>query len=282
MRGYVRHLLGFSIFLIVALAGFNWLMDPYKIWNAPQIKGVNAVKPRIATNERIFKIVGLAKHPAEVVILGTSRSDIGLNPNHEVMGGKGLNLAISSQPHRETRMLFDWLKNNQPSVKVFVIGLDFFVANAFLPDPVDFDVENFSPIRSWQLLTSISSLSDAMQTIGKKEDILTDTWLAKGQLIRSKAFIKAKGGHKQIMRTSENNYLRYLYSPEPECAFDFVSADGKLSPLAEIRALLARAYREHTDIKLFISPSHARQWETLAALGLWNKWEEWKQRLVKM
>lgn len=282
MRGYLRHLLGFSIFLIVALAGFNWLMDPYKIWNAPQIRGVNAAKPQIAVNERIFKIVGLAKQPAEVVILGTSRSEIGLNPTHAALGPNGLNLAIGLQPYRETRMLIDWLRKNHEPVKTFVIGLDFFVANAFLPYPVDFDVENFSAERSWQLLTSVSSVVDATQTIGKNNPLPSNTWSENGRRLWSGYDVKVKGGHKKIMKTSENWYLRYLYSPEPECTFDFVSADSKLSPLAEIRTLLARAYREHTDIKLFISPSHARQWEALAALGLWNKWEEWKQRLVKM
>lgn len=43
-----------------------------------------------------------------------------------------------------------------------------------------------------------------------------------------------------------------------------------------------RAYREDIDLRLFISPAHARQWETLAVSGLWSKWEEWKRRLTVM
>ena len=33
-------------------------------------------------------------------------------------------------------------------------------------------------------------------------------------------------------------------------------------------------------VTLFITPSHARQWETLAAAGLWAEWEDWKRHLL--
>ena len=40
------------------------------------------------------------------------------------------------------------------------------------------------------------------------------------------------------------------------------------------------AYEKGIDIYFFISPSHARQWEVIAQLGLWEKWEAWKKEIL--
>jgi hypothetical protein len=48
----------------------------------------------------------------------------------------------------------------------------------------------------------------------------------------------------------------------------------------ELRNALATAYQRTLDVRLFISPSHARNWEVIAAAGLWSKFEEWKRLLI--
>ncbi len=281
MRNYVIRICISSLIAFVAFAGFNWLVDPYKIWNAPNIHGINTAKSELAIHERIYKTVGLAQHPTNTVILGTSRSDIGLNPNHPALGQDAINLGISSQPYRETRMLFDWL-HDRASVKTFVIGLDFFASNSFFPEPGDFAVENFTNERRWKLIFSGSTLVDSALTIHKRKVLLGDTWSEKGLRFWSDEYVKNGGGHRKIMSESEKMFLTKIYLPSPSCSFDFASTSGKLPPLEEIRAVFVRAHREHIALKLLISPSHSRQWETLAAAGLWDKWEEWKQRLVQM
>jgi hypothetical protein len=281
MRRYLTILFLAPLVLTPCLAGVNWLIDPYKLWNPPDI-GINAVKSELGFNERIFKTAGLAKKPADVVILGTSRSDVGLNPGHESIGANGLNLAISSQPYRETRMLFETLADNSKPVKTFIIGLDFFAANALYPDPADFTAENYSAHRKWRLLISISTLRDSMLTVLKRNMVPDDNWTENGRHFWSPGNIKSRGGHRKWMRDSEKSYYQRQYSPEPVCAFELAPPNSKPSPIEEIRPILSRAYRERIGVKLFISPSHARQWETLAASGLWDKWEKWKRLLVKM
>jgi hypothetical protein len=46
--------------------------------------------------------------------------------------------------------------------------------------------------------------------------------------------------------------------------------------------VLRLAHQKKLDLRLFISPSHARQWETLHVGGLWTTWEDWKRQLVKI
>lgn len=281
MRNHLIHICVATLITLALLTGFNCLIDPYNIWNSPKIRGVNAAKSELAIHERIYKTVGLARHPVDTVILGTSRSDIGLNPNHHALGKDAINLAISSQPYRETRRLFDAL-NDRQKINTIVIGLDFFVANNFLAEPPDFVAENFTTDRSWKLALSGSTLMDSVRTTIKRKVLLSDTWSENGLRLWSGQYIKDGEGHRKLMKASENSYLSQHYLPAPSCSFDFSSTKGTLPQLEEIRAVFDRAHRDHIALKLLISPSHARQWESLAAAGLWNKWEEWKHRLVKM
>ena len=59
-------------------------------------------------NERVFKTVGLARAKADVVILGTSRTDIGIGREHQAFQSKRVfNLATFGQPIRESRRLME-------------------------------------------------------------------------------------------------------------------------------------------------------------------------------
>lgn len=281
MRNHITHIFVVTIIALVVFAGLNWLVDPYGIWNSPKIRGVNVAKSELAIHERIYKTVGLARHSADTVILGTSRSDIGLNPNHHALGKDAINLAISSQPYRETRKLFNAL-NDWQKINKFVIGLDFFAANNLLPEPPDFVAENFTFDRSWKLVLSGSTLMDSARTIFKRKVLLSDTWSENGLRLWAEQYIKEGKGHRKLMIGSERDYLYQTYLPVPSCSFDFSSTKGHQPQLEQIRAVFARAHNDHIALKLLISPSHARQWETLASAGLWDKWEEWKQYLVKM
>lgn len=278
----------FIIFSIAAvltglsLAGFNWLVDPYWIFGAPKIAGFNAYKTRLDPNERIFKIVNLARQQPTVVLLGTSRTDVGLSPLHPVFAGKKtLNLAMSAQPYSETRALLDLL--DQKKTRQAIIGMDFFVANDLLIPPRNIVSENYSSNRRLELLISISTLRDSIMTLIPVNQLTayglneyTDAG-QRGYNIKA----PAKGNHGTFI-SNERGYLLDMYTPPPNCTFEFDTLHHGQSQMDHARAMLERAYRENIDLRLFISPSHARQWETLAAAGLWDKWEEWKRRLTKM
>jgi hypothetical protein len=282
MRKYAFHLCIGTLTALLAISCFNWLINPYGIWNMPNIQGLKTAAYKPERYERIFKTVKLARDDADTIILGTSRSDLGLDPNHPALGQNAINLAIPGQPYRESRMLFDFLAEHQ-KMKTTVIGLDFFAANSYLPVPEDFVIENFSNERRWRLILSASTLSDSIMVISKKAAPSgAGEYSAKGQKLRSAEQVLAEGGYRKVTSLWERSFLTQAYLPQPECSFNFAASNNWLAPLEEIRSILAHAHRDHITLKLLISPSHARQWETLAAVDLWSKWEEWKRRLVKM
>lgn len=280
MRNHFIQMCTVTILAFVTFVAINLWVDPYCL-ECIGLQGDAVVrKPAIARHERIFKTVGLADMPADIVILGTSRSDIGLDPHHLRSFGKALNLAISNQPYRETRQLLEHTaKGTKPPS--YIIGLDFFVANANFVEPADLDADNYAEGRRWRLATSVSTLADALLSRLKPRVAPGDAWTAQGRRIKGDDYARTEG-NRRLMQASEQGYLASHFCRPPRCNFALQSANGKRTPLDELRDLLITAYRRGIDVKLFISPSHARQWEMLRLAGLWDEWEAWKRELVDM
>jgi hypothetical protein len=277
MRAYFTHFVLAALLLAAALAGLNWWADPYGLYRdlarVPQQK-----IPVFVMSERVFKTVRLADAPLEVLLLGTSRTAIGIGRDQAAFAGKRvLNLATFGQPIREARQLFERvLAHDKP--QAVLLGLDFFAFNTRLPVPYDYVDENYSPLRPYQLMFSISALSDSWK-------VLHHTTMSEGDCCYSDGFRPAQaparlaGLYRHNFVETERSYLMKKYLPYPECSFDFAYPTGG-SSMDDLREILKLAHQHHVDLRLFISPSHARQWETLAAAGLWDKWEAWKRELV--
>lgn len=265
-----------TILLAAALAGFNYGVDPYAIYHE---KTEGAVR---VMNERIFKTVKLSRTPADVVFMGTSRTDIGIGREQPALSGKKLlNLATFGQPIRETRRLFE-LAVAEGKPGAVVIGLDFFAFNALFAPPSDYVEENYSDLRKISLLLSVSTLSDSLSKYRHPLPVTGDCCFADGfRIATDPAYLTGKYHH--YFAASERMYLMEKYLPYPQCAFSFAPAGHEdLSSLADLRAIFELAQRQRIDLRLFISPSHARQWETLAISGLWDKWEAWKRQIVAL
>lgn len=280
MRRYLTHLTASGLLALTLAAVINWLADPYAIFGAPSIPGFNVAKPAVATNGRIFKMAGYLYRPMDALILGTSRA-LNINPKHEAFSGlRTLNLAMAAQPNAETALIFQHVAEHN-RLQTAVIGLDFFASNAYLPFPDDFSEENFAPDRKLKLLLSFDTLKASKNTLFQHGPAPTAPDSAKADI--NKKFSK----HAFI--DSEKSYMwGGTYLPSPKCRYAFAVAKGETGkaqqtpPLEQLRALIGLAHQHRVRLLLFISPAHARQWETLAALGLWERWEEWKRKLVEI
>lgn len=280
MRKHFIQMCIVTMLAFITFVAINLWVDPYCL-DCIGLQGDAAIgKPAIARHERLFKVVGLAAVPADIVILGTSRSDIGLDPRYLNAYGKAVNLAMSNQPYRETRELFEYTSKGikPPS---YIIGLDFFVSNVNFVEPAELEADNYSPGRKRQLAISASTLADAALSVIRPRVPVGDDWSAAGWRMMDDDYARTQG-NRRLMLASERGYLTSHYCRPPKCRFAIHSADGKRTPLDELRALLRSAYHRGIVVKLFISPSHARQWEMLKLAGLWDEWEAWKRDLVEM
>lgn len=275
---YFSHFCFATILLSTVLVGFNYWVDPYAIYHEQNSGSV----PLRVMNERIFKTVKLAHTAADVVFIGTSRTDIGIGREQPALPDKQLlNLATFGQPIRETRRLFELTVHDEKQHTV-VLGVDFFAFNALFAPPSDYVEDNFSALRPTTLLLSISSLSDAIEKYRHPQPAGGDCCHADGfRLASDPAYLM--GNYRHYFAVNERKYLMETYLPYPQCAFVYATPGREQhSTLLELQAIFRLAQRQHVDLRLFISPSHARQWETLAAAGLWNDWENWKRQLVAL
>lgn len=275
---YFLHFCIATLLLTGALAGFNYQIDPYAIYH----EQISAAVPLRVMNERIFKTVKLARSHADVVFIGSSRTDIGIGREHAALAGKHLaNLATFGQPISETRRLFE-LAVKKGQAQTVIIGLDFFAFNTLFAPPSDYVEDNYNAWRPASLLLSVSTLADSLNKYQHPQAVTGDCCYADGfRLPNDSAYLSGRYHH--YFSTCERTYLMEKYLPYPQCAFAFAPAGHEAqSSLADLRAILALAQRQHIDLRLFISPSHARQWETLAIAGLWQDWEYWKRQLVAL
>ena len=277
-----KYLLNFLIavpLLTGAMAGFNWWIDPYGIYQHGESP---AKQSQPVMSERVFKTVGLARTPADVVLLGTSVTDLGIGSEQDAFKGKRvLNLASFGQPIIESRQLME-IALGQSKPQTIVLGLDLLAFNELLAHPSDYVAENYSPLRRYNLLLSVSTLADSWHVLHHPVLVAGQCCDAQGFRVPQAASSWAGAFHRNFV-ANESVYLREKYLPYPECKFSFDSASKAAgSSFDELRAMIRLAHQQHVDFRLFISPSHARQWETLAAAGLSDTWEAWKGELVRI
>lgn len=281
MSRYLIHFLLAFVSIAIAMLSFNWFADPYAIFHTASREGQTAQQPALILNERIFKTVGLARQKSDVIFLGTSRTDIGIGPEHQSFSAKRVvNLATFGQPIRESQRLMQ-LAVQYAEPKTIIIGLDFFAFNALFPSPSDFSEENFDASRRLKLAFSISTSVDAWKLLRRKTADSGDCCDLNGFRTAqdTRQFV---GNYRQRFASNEQSYLMEKYLPFPECAYAYTSPKARTtSTLDEFRTMVRLAHQHGIDLRFFIPPSHARQWETLAAAGLWEKWEEWKRLVVR-
>ena len=282
---YLWHFIGALLLSLSCVVTVNALVDPYDLFDAPKIQGFNKEKAVISSKQRVFETVRVLDRHDEVVILGTSRSDIGISPDHPIFpAGKTFNAAMSGQQISETRQLLEALlaRQNQP-LKTVIIGLDFFAFNTFMPTPFDFSEENFSPWRKMELLFSISTTLDAFRTVIRQNRLQI---MSNGGVVHENGFREltdtSRTSARERFLNNETGYLRITYNPAPACTWNTHNSQTNHDTYDDFRRILELAHEHALELRLFISPSHARQWETLAAAGLWTNFEEWKRRLVNI
>jgi hypothetical protein len=80
---------------VIASVALVALIDPYRLYGITEIAGVNRVKPLPTRYQNQIKMHGALEHRADTFILGNSRAELGLNPEHAALGSSAFNLALA-------------------------------------------------------------------------------------------------------------------------------------------------------------------------------------------
>lgn len=164
-RRYTLGLLAAITLLLALAAGVNRLVDPFWYYRDVEIAGFNAVKPRFARFERHIKPQLLARERPQVIVLGSSLSEIGFDVGDPALtaGGalKTYNFAFAGALWDRVQCYFEYALATT-ELKRAVIEI--------IPGPMpDIDcagtlkeIGEFSEVK---LLLSLDGLSNSIRTV---------------------------------------------------------------------------------------------------------------------
>ena len=299
----------YSLLVLALLALFNFIVDPYGIFNSVHVKGVNYPKSVAQNHEKMVKAYLVSEIRPRAVALGTSRVGFGIDPGSSRWDGPGprFNLSLADGDVYVTRRFLEHAIAINPPKQV-VIGLDFFAFNAKRKTAHDYSEnllavngvgKNNADYKSNIILSSVmtySTLKNALKALKtSRQDRI--------QVINSETGMRQFAMHGDIYQNDElfelpemdyldNAYTafqghagfyigeKYLIGDKKEYSFeDALSGNSALDEFLKI-VQLSKA----NDIALyaFISPTHAWHMEEIRSIGLWPLFEQWKRELVNI
>lgn len=276
MRHYVSTFALTLLTLCAAAVMFCLTVDPYS-QNTP------FAIPSFAPNKyfedtRTAKALNLLNHDYDAIILGSSRTEIGLSPKDPAWGSQRVyNAALAGSNLYETHRVFQHVLNTQ-SPRIILLGVDFGLFSDNRSISSDFALSRFddhTPVSAFfKENLSKPAIEKAIRTLRDNADGEPVSHLS-GQRLSSASFmekIQRRGQHAYIYKilnakviTNREAYSVGAYSAERMQLFrDMVDA-------CEARGIRLIA---------FISPIHALQLAAIHELGLWPEFETWKRDLA--
>jgi hypothetical protein len=277
-----------TLAILASVGAINRFVDPFGAFattvnDRPQEAGL------FGSNTRLAKAHVVSRFRPEAIILGSSRAEVGLSAAHEAWQYERVyNLGL---PQASIAEILEYYEHAiaAGSLKQAVLGLDFYQFNPMLEPRPDFDACRLrNPGSAWTrwraalcdmpaLLLSRRALGESIAQLrgrSKEADYLRDG--SRNELAKEAEFRRAGYQHAAFL-DSEFSYLNRI-----DLLGGFRTSNLAFEETAGPRfeALLRLSYEHGVDLRLFISPSHARQFELIREMGLWDEFVRWKRFLL--
>ena len=274
----------YNIFLLMVISlpiigtGFvNWLIDPQDVFNTPNYLDVNHIKPHKDKNDRLFKAIDITRIKPKIIIVGSSRTKQGINPKHPVFAQNSgvYNLAINGPNFYEVRRYVEHAIYNQPDLKEIILGIDFFMFNASFDNQPSFsesrlEKKHLTLDDGIKVLFSLDTLNNSKDSIiaSKQITVIEDSYGENG-------FMPNRNADKEenIWRFNQSIKLYFTLHSNYKFSEQYWSDFEKTVKLCQ---------QNNIKLKVFISPSHATQWESIYITNRWEVFEDWKRKIVQL
>lgn len=297
---YITTYFASFFFLLFSIASFNWFIDPFGMFWSPQLENFNQLKPEAGSRSRITKAYQANNINPEVLIVGNSRVEMGLNPLSTYFS----NTTVYNQgiPGAGLRMQIDYALNtiaSSSNVQHIIIGLDFV---DFLIDSSDkqfkttkektpnyafrlpqiYTTQEYSSLSKYKellgLTFSLDAFSSSILTITKQNSLSSSI----DPLGFNNAF-----SYKQIM---ESEGIRPLFTQKLEevksrllkkrWTINTTNSYPYSKRYLELGRLIEKTVQKNIKLTIFINPYHYSYLHTIAENKYWNSFELWKETLL--
>ena len=292
---YLKIFIGLIIGVYVFVGAVNLFVDPYGIYGSPTLQGINALKVDVDQQARILKAFQVRARKPHGLIAGSSRAQLGIPADHPAWPERArpvYNLSLYGGYLYETMRYFQhaaalgtvrdavlavdlWMFDRDWATRPGFDEARFLVAADGTPQAPD-DLE---PIR---ILFVWDTFRASLRILGRqdRDDVLVQSADGTAYWRTLKAWLDSKYSHHQQFGYMEHMFATTAWQPEQARRWDVTDPTDSTSPLQYFRTMVQTAYAQEINLKIVISPSHARIWEVLFAAGMWQTWEDWKRALL--
>ena len=274
----------FSLFLLLASVIFCYAVDPFSVYGKYAVKeGLKVNGLGFSYQDRMCTAIAIKQRKPEVLILGSSRSFYGFS--HKVVETylNNKNTYNASLPAISIYELLRYFQHTVAvaPVKQVYIGIDFYQFHGTKPNIKTFSDERLAvnidnEAAGNNINDLISTLLSGDAVYFSIKALLGSVKWHEASLENGFKFQDNSGGLSSFLY-NEKGYVEDVYT-RPE--FTFYTENQHSNTFEYFRKIVQLAYEKNVELKFFISPSHARQWEIIAQLGLWEKWEYWKREVL--
>ncbi len=227
---------------------------------------------------RTAKAIHIQEGGYDAFILGSSRSEIGIDPTHALWGRLNTyNASLAGSNFVETYKVFQTVIQ-QKHPKLIVLALDYSLFSGARSTSGDFNLSRFDNSNSYfsslfkehlskdSIEKSFRALKYSIRGLPPKHD----QGQKNGHLTFDKVINKT-GQHRLVFNTL---YKKVITNNEAYTQEGFSSSRLKL-----LRDLVKYCSDQKIQLIIFISPVHALQLMTFKQIGIWEDFLNWKKEL---
>jgi hypothetical protein len=262
--GYFVALAGAAIAVLVLIAGFNFVMDPYAVWRT-QWPGINQYRRWLHTDDA--PIATVAFHRPRGLVLGNSQVAMGFDPRGPAVAAWGAPLVLAHENPSydfETQVLEAASRGGGFRLALVEIDQRQLQACDWRQPPVD-------PSAAVARLLSLSVLPQSLQALAmslradRRGPPAVEHQLASGLVV---APVRSPG----VALLQRMDYPGQVLGAVDEACAD--QADRRLAALARLAAT------RHFALVFFVTPWRLDMLQQAYAEGDWPRLEELKRRLA--
>jgi len=266
-------IISLSLFLI--FGSFNYFVNPYSVFNVERINGFNAIKPESSNRVRIFKKYQPVYVQPNLLIIGNSRVEMGLDPNHKSFNKK-LTVYNLGVPGLGVISQLQYAQNviENTDIQEVLIAVDFsdFLTKVnYKFKPYSLNLSPFSD--KYGALWSLDSLKASITTIFKQNQFEANR-LENGfnPAKDYRPIIKFEGQavlFKQKIEMLNNMFKNKVWDEE-------LMLSSEYSSLSILQRHIRGWMKKGIKVNIFINPYHQEYYTTMAENDLLDSFNAWR------
>ncbi len=264
---WVKILVSFILTIVVLVCSFNYVVDPYGLYKTNFFDS----KPKQAVHSRLAKLFEVREQKPISIVIGTSRADMAIDPEHEYFVKPSYNLSNAGLSIYEAKY---YIKEAiKLGVKNILFVADWRMFNDTIKKSSDFETY-FKDYNKYKFLLNYKTLEDSFYTI--KNQTIKNRYFKNGLLNDSHmiAYVDNVGGHLALMKKEEKFYYKFISANN-----NFYKGTN-LNSFNDFKEILEMCYKNNIKLDIIFGPSHIRQWEAFAYYNQYETFLKWKKDVV--